>query len=170
MSQTEFIDLCILCGCDYTTNIPGIGPVTAFKLMEDYKNIEAIIEKIEKDNEDPKKKKRTIPDNFRFTESRELFINPSVENEKAALEALIKWGKPDEEALKEFLVLHKGFTETKVENGLKKLKACQGKANQGRLDSFFKALPAKTNSAAVTKLVKGQPSLNFKKSMPSGKK
>jgi flap endonuclease-1 len=56
MSQTEFIDLCILCGCDYTTNIPGIGSVTAFKLMEDHRNIEAIIEKIEKDNEDPKKK------------------------------------------------------------------------------------------------------------------
>ena len=155
MNQTEFIDLCILCGCDYTTNIPGIGPVTAFKLIEDYKNIESIIEKIEKDNEDPKKKKKTVPENFRFVESRELFVNPSVENDKAVLEALIKWGKPDEEALKEFLVLQKGFTEIKVDNGLKKLKACSGKANQGRLDSFFKALPAKTSQAAVQKMVKG---------------
>jgi flap endonuclease-1 len=66
MSQEEFIDLCILCGCDYTTNIPGIGPITAFKLVEDFKSIESIIEKIQKDNEDPKKKQKTIPENFRF--------------------------------------------------------------------------------------------------------
>lgn len=105
MSQEEFIDLCILCGCDYTTNIPGIGPITAFKLVEDFKTIENIIEKIEKDNEDPKKKKKTIPENFRFEQSRELFKNPSVENDKATLEGLIKWVKPDEDALKEFLVL-----------------------------------------------------------------
>lgn len=105
MSHDEFVDLCILCGCDYTTNIPGIGPITAFKLVEDFKTIEGIIEKIEKDNEDPKKKKKTIPENFRFEQSRELFKNPSVENDKAVLENLIKWVKPDEDALKEFLVL-----------------------------------------------------------------
>jgi flap endonuclease-1 len=79
--------------------------------------------------------------------------------------------KPDEEALKEFLVAQKGFTENKVENGLKKLKACQGKANQGRLDSFFKSAVAKTSSSTpATKAPKGQPTLAFKKSMPAQKK
>ncbi len=29
----EFVDLCILCGCDYTEGIEGVGPVTSFKLM-----------------------------------------------------------------------------------------------------------------------------------------
>ena len=33
MTHEQFVDLCILCGCDYTTNIPGIGPVKAFKLI-----------------------------------------------------------------------------------------------------------------------------------------
>jgi flap endonuclease-1 len=51
----------------------------------------------------------------------------------------LKWNKPDEESLKEFLVVKKGFNDLKVENGLKKLKACQGKTNQARLDCFFKA-------------------------------
>ena len=88
MTQTEFIDLCILCGCDYTTNIPGIGPIKAFKYMEECKNIEGIIEKIEKENENPnKKKKYQVPENFHFEASRELFKNPSVENDKAKLEA-----------------------------------------------------------------------------------
>jgi len=34
---------------------------------------------------------------------------------------MIKWTKPDEEALKAFLVNEKGFTEQKVDSGLKKL-------------------------------------------------
>ena len=40
MNMTEFIDLCILCGCDYTHSIGGMGPVTAFKLIQEHKTIE----------------------------------------------------------------------------------------------------------------------------------
>ena len=56
MDMNEFIDLCILCGCDYTKNIGGIGPVRAFKLIQDEKNIENVLAKIEVDNADDKKK------------------------------------------------------------------------------------------------------------------
>ena len=45
MNMAEFIDLCIMCGCDYTHSIGGIGPVKAFKLIQDNRNID-----------DPKKK------------------------------------------------------------------------------------------------------------------
>jgi hypothetical protein len=40
--------------------------------------------------------------------------------------------------MKEWLVNHKGFSETKVANGLERLQKCQGKKNQTRLDCFFK--------------------------------
>jgi|LauGreDrversion4_2_1035121.scaffolds.fasta_scaffold468327_2 flap endonuclease-1 len=155
MSQEEFIDLCILCGCDYTTNIPGIGPIKAFKYIEECKDIETIISKIEKENDNPnKKKKYQIPENFHYERSRELFKAPDVLNDKAALEQLIKWDKPDEDGLKEFLIGSKGFMEIKVENGLKKLKSCQGKANQARLDCFFKAGATKQSSVG-SKPLKG---------------
>ena len=36
----QFIDLCILCGCDYVNNIRGVGPVTALKWINKSKNIE----------------------------------------------------------------------------------------------------------------------------------
>lgn len=122
MTMDEFIDLCILCGCDYTKNIGGIGPVKAFKFIKDHGTIEKVLIKIEEDDEDPKKKsKYIIPADFKFKESRELFTNPDVINDKATLESLIKWTKPDEEALKAFLINEKGFTEQKVESGLKKL-------------------------------------------------
>jgi len=45
----EFIDLCILCGCDYTKNIGGIGPVKAFKFIKDCSTIEKVLEKLEED-------------------------------------------------------------------------------------------------------------------------
>ena len=119
-----------MCGCDYTPNIPGIGPIKAFNYIQEQKNIENVIAKIEKENDNPnKKKKYQVPDNFNFIKSRELFKQPDVINDKAVLEAALKWNKPDDDGLKEFLVNQKGFMEIKVENGLKKLKSCQGKSN-----------------------------------------
>ena len=73
-----------------------------------------------------------------YEESRELFRNPDVIRDKEELRNLIKFEKPAEEEMKEWLVNSKGFTETKVTNGLERLKKCQGKKNQGRLDCFFK--------------------------------
>lgn len=130
MTMDEFIDMCILCGCDYTKNIAGIGPVKAFKFIKDCKDIEGVLKKIEDDADDPKKKQKyVVPGEFRFKESRELFVKPEVINDKAELEALIKFNKPDEEGLKSFLINDKGFTEVKVESGLKKLQGAQTKVN-----------------------------------------
>ena len=33
----EFIDLCILCGCDYSSLIEGIGEINAYKLIKEHK-------------------------------------------------------------------------------------------------------------------------------------
>lgn len=67
MNMAEFIDLCIMCGCDYTHSIGGIGPVKAFKLIQDNRNIETVLEKINESNDDPKKKQKyIIPDNFLY--------------------------------------------------------------------------------------------------------
>ena len=73
--MNEFIDLCIMCGCDYTVTIAGIGPVRAFKLIEENRTIEASLDKLREINDDPKKvQKFTIPENFMFAEARELFV------------------------------------------------------------------------------------------------
>lgn len=42
LTNDEFIDLCILCGCDYCDKIPGIGPKTALKLLRKYHCIEEV--------------------------------------------------------------------------------------------------------------------------------
>jgi len=45
----QFVDLCILCGCDYCSSIKGIGPKTALKLIRQYQNLEGIIQFVKRD-------------------------------------------------------------------------------------------------------------------------
>ena len=140
MTMDEFIDLCILCGCDYTHSIGGVGPIKAFNLVKEHGKIEGVLEMLKRHNDDPnKKQKYVIPEQFLFEESRDLFKGPDVITEKAEIEALLKWETPDQEALRSYLVNDKAFAENKVESGIKKLGQCKGKVNQGRLDMFFKS-------------------------------
>merc|ERR1712154_62959 len=46
LSQDEFIDLCILLGCDYCDSIKGIGPKRAIELIKQHRNIEEILKHI----------------------------------------------------------------------------------------------------------------------------
>ena len=46
ITAEQFIDLCILLGCDYAGKIKGIGPKKALTLIRDCKTIEKSIEAI----------------------------------------------------------------------------------------------------------------------------
>jgi flap endonuclease-1 len=58
----SFVDFCILCGCDYTSTIPKVGPVSALKLIKRYITIENIIKNVP-----------NVPDSFEYQMARELF-------------------------------------------------------------------------------------------------
>jgi len=49
LSMDEFVDLCILLGCDFNKRIAGWGPVNAFKLIKEHRSIEKIEEVTGKD-------------------------------------------------------------------------------------------------------------------------
>ncbi len=40
LSYASFVDMCIMLGCDYNTNIPGIGPAKVVPLIKEYRTIE----------------------------------------------------------------------------------------------------------------------------------
>lgn len=153
MTMPQFIDLCILCGCDYTCNIAGVGPIKAFNYIQATDGtIEGVMKRILEDNDNPKKKQKyVIPKNFMYQESRRLFVEPDV---TPAAKFEFKWEKADEESVKKFLCESKGFTEQRIEAGLKRLAASLGKSNQSRLDTFFgkaASKPATTNKENVPK-------------------
>jgi len=82
----QFVDLCILCGCDYCDTIRGIGPKTAVKLMQKHGSLEKVLENLDS--------KYTIPENFDFNQARELFLRHEV-TDPATFN--FKWGGMDEE-------------------------------------------------------------------------
>jgi len=49
LTYEQFVDLCILCGCDYCNSIKSIGPKTALKLVRQYTSIENIVKVLKKD-------------------------------------------------------------------------------------------------------------------------
>jgi 5'-3' exonuclease len=55
--QEQFIDICILCGCDYCGTIRGIGPKRALQLIIEHKTLEKVLVFLDKS-------KYNIPDPF----------------------------------------------------------------------------------------------------------
>mmetsp|Transcript_37708 Transcript_37708/g.83993 ORF Transcript_37708/g.83993 Transcript_37708/m.83993 type:complete len:395 (+) Transcript_37708:131-1315(+) len=141
LSEDQFVDLCILCGCDYANNIRGIGPVKALQLVKKHGSIEAILEQLDT-------AKYPLPEPFPFKEAREFFKNPDVT--QAADLPPLKWGLPDEEGLVTFLVGEKNFSEDRVRKAVQRVVANKGKAGQSRLESFFQPIakvPSTTGAA-----------------------
>jgi flap endonuclease-1 len=129
MSQTEFIDLCILLGCDYTSTIKGVGPQKAVALIQKWKSIEKSIANL------TDKEKAGLQEDFLYKEAAELFINPEV-GDVSSLD--LKWNSPDVEGIMKYLVEEKGFSEDRVKSGLERIKKAKQASSQQRMDSFFK--------------------------------
>lgn len=127
MNQSEFIDLCILLGCDFCSTIKGIGPKTALSLINKYRNLENIIE-----NE-----KLTINEDFCFEDARLIFNELSKCEEEIEIES-IKWDEVNLEEIKEFLVNQHNFNEERVVKAVERYLSCKKKGKQGTLDIFLK--------------------------------
>jgi flap endonuclease-1 len=91
MSVDNFIDYCILSGCDYTESIPQIGPVTAYNLIKKHGCIENILSSGVK-----------LTDNFDYKTCRNIFTTFDYE-----LPEPFSIKKTDKEVLLEFMNRHK---------------------------------------------------------------
>ncbi|XP_036333492.1 flap endonuclease 1 [Rhagoletis pomonella] len=141
LTSTEFIDLCILLGCDYCEGIKGIGPKRAIELINTYRDIETILKNIDQ-------KKYTVAEDWNYQVARELFVKPDV-TDPSTIE--LKWTEPDEEGLVKFLCGDRQFNEDRVRSGAKKIQKSKNTQTQGRLDNFFKALPSTSNNKPTPK-------------------
>lgn len=46
LDMSRFVDFCILCGCDYTSTIRGLGPVTALKMLRSGLTLDTLYDNI----------------------------------------------------------------------------------------------------------------------------
>lgn len=134
MDQNQFIDLCILLGCDYLDPVKGIGPKNALALIKEHKNLEGVVAMIEKTG------KYTLPDDWPYQDARVLFQEPDVRQADHP-DCDFKWDHPDVDGLVKFLVEEKGFSEDRVRSGAARLQKNLKSSQQARLEGFFKAVP-----------------------------
>lgn len=125
ITMVQFIDFCILSGCDYCDTIKGVGPSTAMRLIVQHGSIEKVLETLE-----PEK----VPANFRYQAARDFFVECEAVDTKTVE---FTFGEPDFEGLEKFLVEGQSFDKTRVDRFIQRLKAAKGKTKQRPLDSFF---------------------------------
>jgi len=75
LTHAQFVDLCILLGCDYCDTIKGVGPKTALKLIREHGNIETILENIDRT-------KFTVPDSWIPASQRSSSANKEGEQQE----------------------------------------------------------------------------------------
>ncbi|UKJ90808.1 5'-3' exonuclease [Theileria orientalis] len=124
----QFVDFCILCGCDYCDTLEGVGPKTAYTLVKRHANLEEIVN-IKGGNYDD------------FKEAKDYFMAPKVNDFD---QASVKMGTLDAEALTDFLVNENNFAKERVDKFVEKLLKFRGKKVQTSLLSFLTSQPAKT--------------------------
>ncbi|KAI1087066.1 DNA-repair protein rad2 [Rostrohypoxylon terebratum] len=144
MDRKQFVDLCILLGCDYLDPIPKVGPSTALKLIREHGTLEKVVEYIKRDS------KYTLPEYWPFEDARALFFEPDVRKADDPL-CDFKWEKPDIEGLVKFLAVDKGFNEDRVRAGAARLEKATKSSQQARLEGFFKVIPKTDEEKAAQK-------------------
>lgn len=150
LTHDQFVDLCILLGCDYCDSIRGVGPKTALKLVKEHKNIETILKHLDRkkygvpdswvpnetnkkakteeehsDNEDAKDKKEDEKENEEETpvDVEPIYMQARrLFNEHEVTEKPdLKWKPCQAEALTKFLVDDMAFNPDRVKNNIEKL-------------------------------------------------
>lgn len=115
--RNQLIDFCILLGCSYCKTIEKIGPERAHKRILQYKNIEKIINNIDK-------KKFTVPNDWKspiyiYKEAQKLFIKPEISDLSSVN---FEWIEPVREELLKYLCDELLFNRNSVENGFAEIK------------------------------------------------
>jgi flap endonuclease-1 len=112
LTQTQFIDLCILLGCDYTGTIGRVGPSKAYELIKTYGSIDEMLALDPNFSPSNPKPKYILPENFIYSESRAYFLNPPV---KKISKEMITWNPPNYPAVQELLKTKYEYSDENIQ-------------------------------------------------------
>ncbi|XP_028673296.2 probable flap endonuclease 1 homolog [Erpetoichthys calabaricus] len=125
LTQEQFVDLCILLGCDYCEKIRGLGPKKALTLIQQHKSIEDVLLNINREV-------HPVPVSWKYHEARRIFLNPDVATAK---QQTLNWKEPDEEGLVKFLAHENYVKEERIRKRMeafrkmKEEKLCKGESS-----------------------------------------
>ena len=111
INYEQFIELCILFGCDYCHHFNNVKINKMYDTYSKYKTIEGTIEKLILDG-------YNIPEKFEYKEAKQYFLNYNYNH---VLPQTLKLQKPDTNALLNLLVNKYGLIKFKLINKINKL-------------------------------------------------
>jgi len=120
VTYEQLIDLAILIGTDFNDGIKGIGPKTALRLVKKYGRIENL----------PKEIREKVASHYR--EIRKIFLESKVTDNYS-----LRYETPMEDELYDFLCIKKGFSKSRVEKALQRLKSTQRYMQQPNLEMWM---------------------------------
>uniref|UniRef100_A0A3P8WIY9 Zgc:110269 n=1 Tax=Cynoglossus semilaevis TaxID=244447 RepID=A0A3P8WIY9_CYNSE len=150
ITHKEFVDLCILLGCDYCDKITGLGPKRALTLIQKHRNIETVVLHVNR-------KTHPVPHLWKYKEARRLFLEPPE-----TVTSELTWSEPDEEALVRFLCHTKRVSVERIHRRMENFRQTRegrrqererkkvegGGSSQTRIKDFFR-VTRKRSQAAV---------------------
>ncbi|MCP8304731.1 MAG: flap endonuclease-1 [archaeon] len=120
ITREQLIDIGILIGTDFNPDgFKGIGPIKALKLIKNYIKLESI--------PDVQKELASID----YQTIREIFLKPDVTDSFE-----LRWGKPDDEAIADFLCHERDFSEARVRSAMDRLEVIERKRSE-TLERWF---------------------------------
>lgn len=139
ISHKEFVDLCILLGCDYCDKIAGLGPKRALTLIQKHRTIENVVLHVNRET-------HPVPHFWKYKEARTIFLDAP---QTVAPE--LTWTEPDEEALVGFFCRATYVKEDRIRRRMEKFRQMRegkreerekeraaGRSRQTRMEDFFR--------------------------------
>ncbi len=118
INQDQLLAIALLVGTDYHEGVPRIGPKTALKLVNQYKDFDTLFKEVKAD--------------FNWKQIYAVFKSmPVMKNYQ------IKWKDPDPEKIKKILVDEHEFSEERVSNVISKLLKKKGEKSQSGLGKWI---------------------------------
>ncbi len=123
MTYMEFVDFCIISGCDYCNTIPRVASAGAYAAIKKYKNIEAWLETLPDSTREGDAYKQFVK---QYVKARQMFIQDYNDIPEDMLSMTVNIGEFKEAEFIKFLT-DRGWESSNISKTVKKIKASRSK-------------------------------------------